>query len=95
MHTVHEIAAARRWAWDQGAQRELWFERVETLKEDKHGNMVKVIEWAAELEVWGNYELTDGDLIHGWDMKRSDVATLDVAPNPDWIGKVMAPLVTW
>ena len=88
VHTVHEIAAARRWAWDQGAQRELWFERVETVKEDKHGNMVKVIEWAAELEVWGNYELTDGDLIHGWDMKRSDVATLDVAPNPDWIGKV-------
>ena len=88
MHTVHEIAAARRWAWEQGAQRELWFERVEGLKEDKHGNMVKVIEWSAELEVWGNYELTDGDLIHGWDMKRPDVDTLDVAPNPDWIGKV-------
>ena len=88
MHTVHEIAAARRWASDQGAQRELCFDRVETLKEDKHGNMVKVIEWSAELEVWGNYELTDGDLIHGWDMKRADVDTLDVAPNPDWIGKV-------
>ena len=88
MHTVHEISAARRWAWEQGAQRELWFERVETLKEDKHGNMVKVIEWSAELEVWGNYELTDGDLIHGWDMKWLDVATLHVAPNPDWIGKV-------
>ena len=83
MHTVHEIAAARRWAWEQGAQRELWFERVEGLKEDKHGNMVKVIEWSPELEVWGNYELTDGDLIHGWDMKRPDVDTLDVAPNPD------------
>ena len=88
MHTVHEIAAARRWAWDQGAQRELCFDRVETLKEDKHGNMVKVIEWSAQLEVWGNYELTDGDLIHGWEMKRADVDTLDVAPNPDWIGKV-------
>ena len=50
--------------------------------------MVKVIEWSAELEVWGNYELTDGDLIHGWDMRRADVDTLDVAPNPDWIGKV-------
>ena len=49
MHTVHEIAAARRWAWEQGVQRELWFERVEGLKEDKDGNMVKVIEWAAEL----------------------------------------------
>ena len=52
MHTVHEIAAARRWAWEQGAQRELWFERVEGLKEDKHGNMVKIIEWSPELEVW-------------------------------------------
>ena len=50
--------------------------------------MVKVIEWVAELEVWGNYELTDGDLIHGWDMKRADVDTVDVAPNPDRIGKV-------
>ena len=88
MHTVHEIAAARRWAWEQGAQRDLWFDRVEGLKEDKHGNMVKVIEWAAKLEVWGNYELADGDLIHGWDMKRADVDTVDVAPNPDWIGKV-------
>ena len=88
MHTVHEIAAAWRWEWEQGAQRELWFERVEGLKEDKHGNMVKVIEWSAKLEVWGNYELTDGDLIHGWDMKPPDVHTLDVAPSPDWIGKV-------
>ena len=50
--------------------------------------MVKVIEWSAELGVWGNYELTAGDLIHGWDMRRADVDTLDVAPNPDWIGKV-------
>ena len=88
MHILHEIAAARRWAWEQGAQRDLWLETVEGLKEDKHGNMVKVIEWVAELELWGNYELTDGDLIHGWDMKRADVDTVDVAPNPDWIGKV-------
>ena len=50
--------------------------------------MVKVIEWVVELEVWGNYEVTDGDLIHGWDMKRADVDTVDVAPNPDRIGKV-------
>ena len=88
VHTVHQIAAGRRWAWEQGAQRELYFERVEGLKDDKHGNMVKVIEWAVEIEVWGNYELADGDLIHGWDMRRADVDTLDLAPNPEWIGKV-------
>ena len=88
VHTVHEFAAARRWAWEHGAQRDLWFERVEGLKEHKHGDMVKVIEWVAEIEVWSNYELTDGDLIHGWDMKRADVDIVDVAPNPDWIGKV-------
>ena len=50
--------------------------------------MVKVIEWVAEIEVWGNYELTDGDLIRGWDMKRADVDSVEVEPNPDWIGKV-------
>ena len=88
VHSVHEIGGARRWAWEQGAERDLWFERLEGPKEDKHGNMVKEIEWVAELEVWGNYEVTDGDLIHGWDMKRADVDTVDVAPNPDWIGKV-------
>ena len=88
MHTVHEIAAARRWAWEHGAQRDLWFERVEGQKEHKHGDMVIVIEWVAEIEVRSNYELTDVDLIHGWDMKLADVDTVDVAPNPDWIGKV-------
>ena len=49
--------------------------------------MVLVTEWFAQIEVWGNYDLTDGDLIHGWDMKRADIGG-DVAPYTDLIGKV-------
>ena len=45
--------------------------------------MVRVIEWVAEIEVWGNYDLTDGDLIYGWGMKRADVDSIGVAPCPD------------
>ena len=56
-------------------------------KEDKNGNMVLITEWVARIEVWGNYDLTDGDLIHGWDMKRSGING-NIAPYPDWIGKV-------
>ena len=87
MHIVHECAAARKWAWEQGAPRQLWFDKEERQKEDNNGNMVLVTEWVAQIEVWGNYDLTDGDLIHGWDMKRADIDG-DVAPYPDWIGKV-------
>ena len=88
MHTFHECDVARRWAWEQGAPRQLWFEREERQKEDKYGNMVRVIEWVAGIEVWGNYHLTDRDLIHGWDLKGADVDSVDVAPCPDWIDKV-------
>ena len=60
--------------------RQLWFEREERQKLDKNGNMVLVIEWVAQIEVWGNYDLTDGHLIHGWDTKRANVDGVDVAP---------------
>ena len=84
---VHECAAARKWAWEQGAARWLWFEKAQRQKEDKNGNMVPITEWVAQIEVSGNYDVTDGDLIHGWDMKRSDLDG-DIAPFPDFIGKV-------
>ena len=87
MHTVHECAAARKWAWEQGAPRWLWFAREQRRKEDKNGNIVLITEWVAEIEVWGNYELTDGDLIHGWVMDWSDLGG-DTAPEADFIGKV-------
>ena len=87
VHTVHECAAARQWAWEQGAPRWLWFAREERQKEDKNGNMVLITEWVAQIEVWGNYDLTNEDLIHGWDMKRSPIDS-DVAPYPERIGKV-------
>ena len=87
VHTVHECAAARKSAWEQGAARWLWFEKVQRQKEDKNGNMVVITEWVAQIEVWGNYGLTVGDLIHGWDMDRSDLGG-DIAPAPDFIGKV-------
>ena len=87
MHTVHECDAARKWAWEQGDARSLWFEREQRQKEDKNGNIVLTTEWVAEIEVWGNYDLTDGDLIHGWDMKQSDIDG-NIAPYPGWIGKV-------
>ena len=87
VHTVHECAAARKWAWKQGAARWLWFEKAQRQKEDRNGNMVLITEWGAKSEVWGNYDVTDGDLIHGWDMKRSDIDG-NIAPYPDFIGKV-------
>ena len=50
VHTVHECAAARKWAWAQGAARWLWFEREQRQKEDKNGNIVLITEWVAQIE---------------------------------------------
>ena len=86
VHTVHECVAARKWAWEQGAKRYLWFEK-DRWQKDKNGNLVIIHEWVAEIEVWGNYDLTEGDFFHGWDMDRSDL-DLHAAQAPDFIGKV-------
>ena len=72
-HSVHECAAARKWAGEQGTVRYLWFKKEQRQKEDKNGNMVIRTEWVPEIESWGNYDLTDGDFIHGWDMDRPDL----------------------
>ena len=87
VHTLHESAAARKWAWVQGAVRYPWFEKEQRQKQDKNGNMVIIREWVAEIEVWGNYDLTHGDFIHGWDINRTDFGD-HIAPPPDFIGKV-------
>ena len=63
------------------------FEKAHRQKEDKNGNMVLIAECVAEIEVWHNYHLTDGDLIHGCHMDRRDLGD-DIAPAPDFIGKV-------
>ena len=65
VHTVHEYVAARKWAPDQGAERYLSFERDRRQKEDKNGNLVIIQERVAEIEVWGNYDRTDGTSRHG------------------------------
>ena len=87
VHTVNEYVAARKWAWEQGAERYLWFEKDQRQKEDKSGNLVIRQEWVAEIEVWGNHDLTDGDFIHGLDMDRTNLED-HIAPAPDFIGKV-------
>ena len=51
----------------------LWFEKAQWQKEDKNRNMVLITERVAEIEVWGNYDLTDGDFFHGCDMDRPDL----------------------
>ena len=57
VHTLHECAASRKWAWEQGAARWLWSEKTQRQKEDKNGNMVLITKRVAEIEVWGNYDL--------------------------------------
>ena len=33
---------------------------------DGNVNILQTPHRASEMEVWGNYELTDGDMVHGW-----------------------------
>ena len=87
MHTVQECAAARKWAWEQGAARWLWFEKGQWQKKKKNSNMLLITESVAQFEVWGNHDVTDGDLIHGWDMDRSDLEGA-IARYPRFIGKM-------
>ena len=75
------------WALKQGADRYLWFEKDQRKKADKRGNLVIIQEWVAEIEVWGNYDVTDGDFIHGWGMDPSHL-DLHTALAPEFIGKV-------
>ena len=67
VYTVHEMEAAEVWAVKNGTYRRLAFEKW-LLDDDGDGNanVPQQPYWASEMEVWGNYELGDGDMVHGW-----------------------------
>ena len=74
VYTVHEMKAAEVWADKNGTKRNLAFERWWPHGDgDGDGNAPPPPQWASEMEVWGNYELSDGDMVRGW-----------ISSNPNW-----------
>ena len=66
VYTFHEMEAAEAWANKNGTERKLVFE--EWYPEDDgngDGNVPQQPQWASQMEVWGNNELSDGDMVHG------------------------------
>ena len=80
VYTVHEMEAAELWADKNGTKRNLAFERWWPHGDgDGDGNAPPLPQWAFEMEVWGNYELSDGDMVRGcisgnpnWDKHKPD-----------------------
>ena len=67
VYIVHEMEAANVWAEKNGTNMKLAFE--EWCPEDcgdGNANVLQQPHWASKMEVWGNYELSDGDMVHGW-----------------------------
>ena len=87
--TVYECCAAKQWASEAGARRELLF-RKETYEatDPDTGDTKFVEEWFAKIKFWGNYELTDGDMIYGWSMARTDLTKEWKGQESDFVGKV-------
>ena len=55
------------WANKNGTKRKLVFEEWWPEEDgDGDGNGPQQPQWASLMEVWGNYELCDGDMVHGW-----------------------------
>ena len=51
---------------NNGTKRSLAFERWWPHGDgDGDGNAPPSPQWASEMEVWGNYELSDGDMVRG------------------------------
>ena len=74
VYTVHEMEAAEVWADKNGTKRNVAFERWWAHSDgDGYGNAPPPPQWASEMEVWGNYELSDGDMVRGW-----------ISGNPNW-----------
>ena len=66
-YTVHEIEAAELWANKNGTKRNLAFEEWWPQDDgDGDGNVHPQPQWASLMEVWANYVLSDGDMVHGW-----------------------------
>ena len=67
VYTVYEMEAAQVWAKKNGTEPKPVFE--ERYRKDdgaRNGNVPQQPQWASQMEVWGNYELSDGDMVHGW-----------------------------
>ena len=73
-YTVHEIEAAEVWADKNGKKRNLAFERWWPHGDgDGDGNAPPPPQWASKMEVWGNDELSCGDMVRRW-----------IPGNPNW-----------
>ena len=67
VYPVHEMEAAKVWANKNGTKRNLAFEESRPQDDgDGDGNVPPQPQWASLMEAWGNYELSDGDMVHGW-----------------------------
>ena len=67
VYTVHEMEAAEVWAEKNITNRKLAFEEWYPKDDgDGNANVSQRPHWASKMEVWGNYELSDGDMVHGW-----------------------------
>ena len=66
VYTVDEMETAEVWANKSGTKRNLAFEEWWPQDDgDGDGNVPPQPQWASLMEVWGNYELSDGDMVHG------------------------------
>ena len=68
------MEAAEVWTDKNGTKRNLAFERWWPHSDgDGDRNAPPPPQWASEMDVWGNYELSDGDMVRGW-----------ISGNPNW-----------
>ena len=68
VYIVHEMCIATQWAGDIGTQRRVGFEEWWMKPDNPHGKVSSILQWASDLEVLGNYEVSDGDMVHGCNM---------------------------
>ena len=85
VYTVHEMQATEVWANKNGTKRNLAFEEWWPQDDgDGDGNVPPQPQWAFLMEVRGNYELSDGDMVHGWISANRNWDAL----KPDFYGRV-------
>ena len=64
VYTVYDMEAAHVWANKNGTKRNLAFEECWRHDDgDGDGNVPPQPQWASLMEVWGKYELPDGDMV--------------------------------
>ena len=85
VYPVHEMEAAKVWANKNGTKRNLAFEEWRPQDDDDgDGNVPPQPQWASLMEAWGNYELSDGDMVHGWIAANRNWDAL----KPDFLARV-------